>query len=1022
MAYKVAETKEEGRLQLAELVSLFEKNRPALMAPTYKETPLRSDFLDGFLMCLGWDVNNEKGKTQFLRDVVQEESIDVEDEVSKKSPDYTLRVNGIRKLFVEAKKPSVDVESSSTSAFQTRRYGWNANLGISILSNFDKLVVYDCRHKPSIDENVRVARVKVFTSADYLQRFDELYDMLSYSSVSSGALDELFSVSEQVGETFDLYFLSQIESWREKLSKSAVRENEQLSSGDINFLIQRLINRIVFLRICEDRAIEKYETIKAITDYESLKELFLKSDKKYNSGLFDFIEDNISLHIRIDSQILINVFQELYYPLSPYDFSVVDPAILSQIYEKFLGSRVTFGEDRIVSIEFEPEAVASNGVVPTPKFLVEQIITETIGPRIKGLSTSELKGLKVADICCGSGTFLISAFDFLIKATIERIINEGVFNNEVCYESEEGVYVLTLSAKREILEKNIFGVDINPYATEVTEFSLLLKLLEGETADSINHFVTRHGMKVLPNLSANIKCGNSLVGSEEFFAFMPEAIEKDEVLFRVKPFSWHTEFPFLGARGGFDAIVGNPPYVRIQNLKKYSPEEIKFYQSTASGYEVARNDSIDKYYVFIQRALGLLNDDGYLGYIVPHKFFINTGGKALRKYIRENASFVSIIHFGDTQVFPDRSTYTAILVLRRCEQDNFKFKRVHRMFPQLFEDESIMYSQDSFGEDPWIFLSTETASVFQRLQGGNVRPLGELGHLCVGVQTSNDKVYIFQVESETSDTYTFTKNGVQYSVEKDICRDCIYDVSLKLFETPSSNVKIIFPYSIDGNAAKVIAEDEMRQSYPRCWQYLSTFKSALEKRSITGTNPLWYQYGRSQSLTRFHEADKLLWPVLSTEAAYVYDQANLQFTGGGNGPYYALTNNSEYSLKYFMGILSNPIFEKFIKAGASEFRGAYYSHGKQFLKNVPIRIIDQSNKSEVKLYEEIISYVDKLIGVSTQLSTTHGPDKAVLRRKKDILYDGLIKAVNNLYGITEEDYNLIANDPMFNQDLTLDDN
>ncbi|MFW5658247.1 MAG: endonuclease, partial [Bacteroidota bacterium] len=220
--------------------------------------------------------------------------------------------------------------------------------------------------------------------------------MISFNSAHSGTLDNLFSTYERRGETFDDYFLAQIEDWRHRFAVSAVNNNEDIENQDINFLIQRLLNRIIFLRFCEDRTIEKFETLKGISNYDELKALFEHSDRKYNSGLFDFIEDTLSQTINIDSETLISVFNELYYPLSPYDFSVVDPAILSQIYERFLGSRVIIDDERQLSIVMEPEVSASNGVVPTPKLIVEQIVKDTLAPLVSEMTFEELKNLKVA--------------------------------------------------------------------------------------------------------------------------------------------------------------------------------------------------------------------------------------------------------------------------------------------------------------------------------------------------------------------------------------------------------------------------------------------------------------------------------------------------------------------------------------------------------------------------------------------------------------------------------------------------
>lgn len=1023
MSYKVAKTKEEGLAQLTQLVHAFSQGIKAFKASSYNETQLRSDFVDPLLMSFGWDVDNSGGKTQFLRDVIQEESITVEDETSKKNPDYTLRIQGNRKLFVEAKKPAVDISKSPKSAFQTRRYGWNAKLGISALTNFDKLILYDCRHKPDANDDEHVARVHVYDFSQYLSAFEEIYELVSFETASSGKLDDLFSVYGIIGQSFDDYFLEQIEHWRAILAQSAVKRNLHLKSEEINFLIQQLLNRIIFLRICEDRTIEKAETLKNIQDYNQLKALFQQSDRKYNSGLFDFIEDTLSLNIELDSEVLIEIFNELYYPLSPYDFAVVDPTILSQIYERFLGSHILLGEGRQLSIVSEPEVAASNGVVPTPKLVVEQIVKETLLPLIAGKTAFQIARLKIADICCGSGTFLISVYDFLLKAIIAKLQEEKITDTELIYEKFGHTLALTLKAKRTILEQNIFGVDVNPYAAEVTEFSLLLKLLEGENGASIGNFISQYPGKILPKLTNNIKCGNSLV-DDKFFEFIPEAIDDNSLLYKVKPFNWLKEYPFLGKTKGFDAIVGNPPYVRIQNLVKYAPEEAKYYQSDASGYTVAKTDTIDKYYVFIERAISLLNPTGYLGYIVPHKFFIIKGGKALRKLINQTSSLSKIIHFGVTQVFPGRSTYTAILVLQKEKKEGFDFKRIQKVTPAVLtaSEGYVQYDQEHFSDAPWIFLSKETQAVFNKIRPADTKPLKTIAEICVGLQTSSDKIYIFTPKEVTESTYVFYTKGIRWEIEKEVCLPCIYELSFELFDTIRPNKQMIFPYFIKDDKAEVILEDYFSEHYPLCWAYLIDHKVQLEKRSINGTKePKFYQYGRSQSLTKFQDTSKLIWPVLSQKPAYIYDELNIQFTGGGNGPYYSLVNNSDYSILYFMGILSHPVFESMVKAGASEFRGAYYSHGKQFLENLPIKNIDKNNTWETGLYNVIIKSVKDLIETKGLLKEAYGTQKSVLDRKLALVNKGLVDAINELYGISQEEYDIVTLDPVVLNEITAEE-
>lgn len=1025
MAYVVTRNKLDSFEQLKTLIAAFNKEYAVYKTDKYKEAQLRIDFLNPLLKTFGWDVDNEEGKSQFLRDIIQEESIDVDDEdvITKKNPDYTLRIQGIRKVFVEAKKSSIDLSKDNKAAFQTRRYGWNANLGISILTNFETLVVYDCRYKPNVKDAVSIARYKIFHYSEFEKFFDELYDLLSFESIANGYIEEYFSLTEKETTTFDDEFLRQIEHWRESLAKDVVANNPEINNEEINFLIQRLLNRIVFLRICEDREIEKFETLRKIKNYDELKKLFRISDKKYNSGLFDFIEDIFSLKINLNSEILIQIFNELYYPQSPYDFSIVDPTILSQIYERYLGSKIFIGEENQVFIVEEPEVAASNGVVPTPKLVVKSIIEETLSSLINGKSLDEIKLLKIADICCGSGTFLISVYDYLIERNIVGLVSQGIINDEIIYQSFDGSYHLTLQAKHQIITANIFGVDINPYAVEVTKFSLLLKLLENENAGSIDNFLVKYKQKVLPNLEENIKCGNSLVDNT-YFEYNPDAIENDELLFKLKPFNWLEEFPFLVETNGFDALVGNPPYVRIQNIVKYSIEEIDYFQSEISGYTVATSEAFDKYYLFIQRAINLINDNGVLGYIVPHKFFIVKGGKSLRSFITTNASLFKILHFGVTQVFPNRSTYTAILILDKKEREEFYFKRIRRITSDLSVD-AIHYDNylsNKYQSLPWVFVSKPTEVVFERIGSGNVIALQSIAEIAVGLQTSADKIYIFQPVAETESTYIFESKGIQYEVEKDICKPCLYDLSFGLFDTVEHNAKMIFPYTIVGGKAEVFTEEYFEQNYPLAWAYLNIFKTTLSKRSINGSKePKWYQFGRSQSLTRFHNTPKLIWSVLSTKPGYVYDQENLQFTGGGNGPYYSLFTNSEYSLFYILGILAHPVIEAMVKSGASEFRGAYYSHGKQFIENLPIRKIDFDNPDEKRQHDYIVKTVKQLINTKSAINQeTIYTKRNILKRKMDTLYSRLIQQINTLYNISDEDVNVVMSDEMLNNIISED--
>jgi type I restriction-modification system DNA methylase subunit len=1007
--------------RIKDLVRRFDENRDQFVRPDspYNEAQLRQDFINPFLGILGWDVENKQGAPQYLREVVVEPSVDVEKEdemaLLSKRPDYALRAAGERMLFVEAKKPSVQVEQSEKAAFQVRRYGWNARLPISVLTNFDRLVIYDCRYRPKPEDNPGVARLKIYSFTEYAAKFDEIYDQLSRSSVYSGKFSEVFPIEREVmgKEAFGEYFLHQIEDWRESLAKDLAEHNSDLSQDELNLLVQRLINRIFFLRICEDRELEKYKTLKEVTSYEELKRLFHRADEKYNSGLFDFIEDELSLSIDVGSDVLVRIFKELYYPESPYAFSVIEPTVLGEIYELFLGKTVHLGERRQVSIEEKPEVVESGGVVPTPRYIVDSIVKRTLDRVCVGRSPDELQKVRIADIACGSGTFLLEAYDYLLNYHLEWYLEDGpTKHKEQLYQVAGNAWHLTLNEKQRILLNSVFGVDIDIQAVEVTRFGLLLKVLENESAEALNGFLSKFQRRALPSLDDQVQCGNSLVDQESFASFDPNGLETQEQMAAINPLDWEKAFPTVMKQGGFDAIVGNPPYIRIQNMVKYSPREVEFYQSKGSPYSCAKNDNFDKYALFIERALSLLKRGGFLGYIVPHKFFVIKSGRALRKLLASNGHVAEIVHFGVEQVFVSRTTtYTCILILAEDAVERFRVQYVSDLSAwrlgqsgELVEHDATELGKD--GENPWEFLPPNVKSILDRLRSTHRTKLDETADIFVGVQTSADKIYIIKPIGEKASLIRFlATNGKQYDIERSILRPCLMDVQFQPFGTPEPNSYIIFPYKIANGKAQLYSLAEMKGQFPRALAYLADFKSELDKRDILSRNSeTWHQYGRSQSLTKFDGRPKLIWPILSLAPRYNFDDKNTVITGGGNGPYYALrpVNDGKLSIYYIQAILSHLVIDTMVASRASRFRGGYVSHGKQFIQEIPVPIPDMTSPTQKDLYDEIVRIMKTLNKAADGFRDARSPEKKrvmgklcdQLRTKKDGL-------VARIYGLDE---------------------
>lgn len=984
----------------------------------YNETQVRVDFVNPLLEALGWDVNNQKKLPQHLREVLHEDAVGVEegDEIIQKNPDYAVRAGTERKFFIEVKRPSVAIATARQPAFQLRRYGWNARLGVSLLTNFDKLVVYDCHFRPKADDEANIARIRIYDYTEYITLFDEIYARFSREAVYSGHFDQLFGVQEEREgtEPFDAYFLRQIEFWRESLARDLVRQNSHLKQDEVNYLVQRLINRIVFLRICEDRELENYRELHEVKTYEELKALFTKADEKYNSGLFDFIEDRLSLQVAVSDEVLVAIFRELYYPESPYAFSVVDPSVLGEIYDLFLAKQIQVQHDQVTVI-VKPEVVASQGVVPTPKYVVDEIISRTLGSYLQGKSLEELATLRLADISCGSGSFLLAAYEYLLNKYLECYINEGVDKhpNQV-YQRAEDEWRLTLAEKQRILLTHIYGVDIDLQAVEVTLFSLLLKVLENEYPETITAHLQQHHCRALPDLAQNLQCGNSLTDSR-FFDYYPSSLAFVEQMEKINPLDWNGAFPEVIEEGGFDIIIGNPPYIRIQNMVQYSPDEVAFYQSNYSPYFCARSDNFDKYNLFIERGLSLLKPAGQLGFIVPHKFFVLKSGRSLRRLLSNGHHVREIVHFGHQQVFGNRrTTYTCILGLNKQETPTFSVEHVADIETWRRGQKGVTenYEAGYITEEWWKFVPPSVRALFDRIQDENPLQLVQVADIFVGVQTSADRIFIFHPLGEDDDKVFFRdRNGQDRRIERAILRPCLLDVEFQPFGSPDANSYIIFPYHMVDTRPILYTQEEMQALFPLCWDYLISFQEMLMKRSIQSfSQDTWYRYGRSQSLTQFNGEPKLIWPVLSLEPRYNYDDHDIVFTGGGNGPYYGLRPlaNVELSIRYLQAILSHPVIEAMVRVRGSSFQGGYQSHGRQFMVDLPIRTIDFSNPKEVDAHEAIVRSVELLTQVTRSLQSKHMPNlMRAYHNQHRLLSDRIKNLVSSLYNLSKNDIKTI---------------
>ncbi len=691
-------TKTEAKELVLQMVESFATQIDHYKTTKYNETQTRRDYIDPFFEALGWDIANLANLPENYREVVLEDKIKIEGKT--KSPDYCFALGGNRKFFLEAKKPSVVIKDDMLPAYQVRRYGWSAKLPVSVITDFEEFAIYDCTTKPEPTDKASINRLKYLKFTDYAQEWDWIWDTFSKEQVQKGSLEAYAQIEKKGNSSVDAEFLRSLDSWRETLARDMIRQNPQITEDDLNFALQKNLDRIIFLRICEDRAIEPYGKLQQSLKgdfYANLFQYFAEADQKYNSGLFDFRKDQVSRNLKMSNDAIESVISELYYPKSPYEFSVIPVEMLGNAYEQFLGKTIKLktqdlseglGQGRKAEIEIEekPEVRKAGGVYYTPQYIVEYIVRNTIGTKIAELEKGEglieaISRLKICDPACGSGSFLLGAYQFLLDWHLDFYLKnptpalpywEGVKNPSQKGKGRVGVSspltpdgTLTSQEKRRILLNNIYGVDIDANAVEVTKLSLLLKAMEGETTASIKQSLQIFHERVLPTLDNNIKSGNSLIDLDFYenqIDFEP-AVEK-----KIKPFNWEQQFAEVfkavspsqngrdGVGFGFDIILGNPPYVRADLMLA---EQKKYLSQTYQTFE----GSADLYVYFIEKSLKLLKKEGLYGIIVANKWLKAKYALKLRGLLRQR-QLVEIVDFGDLPVFGKVAAYPCILLVK----------------------------------------------------------------------------------------------------------------------------------------------------------------------------------------------------------------------------------------------------------------------------------------------------------------------------------------------------------------------
>jgi type I restriction-modification system DNA methylase subunit len=992
--------KQSAKDKIESLVTRFEDQYESYKHSEYNETLTRRDFIDPFFKALGWDMDNEAGYAEAYREVIHEDKVKVSG--ATKAPDYSFRLGGGKRLFfVEAKKPSVSVKDDIHPAYQVRRYGWSAKMPISIITDFEEFSIYDSTKKPKPEDKAAVARIKYLSFRDYIKEFDFIWDTFSKEQVLKGSFDKfLQSDTHKKGTaTVDKDFLESLDRWRTYLAVNISWNNRTLDEDEINFVVQQTIDRIIFLRIAEDRSVEPYGTLKHAVKqgnlYQNLFELFQRADEKYNSGLFDLKKDKISRNVVIENKIIRTIINELYYPECPYEFSVLSVEILGSAYEQFLGKVIRITPAHHAKIEEKPEVRKAGGVYYTPQYIVDYIVKNTVGKLIEGKTPKEISKIKILDPACGSGSFLIGAFQYLLDYHKDYYSengkpSKGKKDNPLTPDGH-----LTTAEKKRILLNNIYGVDLDANAVEVTKLSLLLKCLEGETEASIKQQLSIWNERVLPTLDNNIKDGNSLIDLDFYDNQLDFGEER-----KSKPFNWNNSFPIVIEDGGFDAIIGNPPYIRIQSLVEFNPSQGPYFNHR---FKSASKGNYDIYVIFIERSLELVKSTGLIGFILPHKFFTAQYGESIREILSSKNLIDQIVHFGHQQVFTNATTYTCILILsKKRSTDTFDLAKIkdinewihtsHKNFAPI--------SINTLKTKSWNFVSEEGQELFEKLNSIPTKLENVTERIFQGLKTSADKIFIVRKLNENKNYFEIfcPQNESNYTVEKDLFHPLIKGGDSRGYILNKTDLLILFPYS---NSC-LISESDLQERYPLTFNYLKDHKSYLENRENGKMKTQkWHGYVYPKALDVI-STPKIFTPDIAPNASYSIDKTGeIFFTGGVSGGYGIKVRN-DISPNYLIGLLNSKLLDWYLKQISTQMRGGWYSFESKYIKNIPIILADNKTKTEIE------QLVDQLIKLNHEKDQSALPTRLdQLKSKIHYLGGKLNEFVYAIYGLKQSEIELI---------------
>ncbi len=919
----MTKTQEEAHREIGELVAKY-RNLTAPAIKKYTEADTRRVFILPLFHALGWHVYSREEVAEEVRAAIGR-------------VDYVFKLRGISQFYLEAKALRAELTKPEYSK-QAITYAYNKAITWAVLTDFEGLQVY----------NAQTGRLFINLSYDnYLRDFDDLW-LLSRESLQSNALNEK---AERYGAlpprlAIEQRLYNQLRQWREDLFTQLYHYNQNLSFDQIDEVIQRLFNRLIFIRTCEDRRIEDRVLLGAVHEWwsrgrkaefvEILRRVFRDFDGYYDSELFEI---HLADQLFIESTLIESIIGGLYEiagGMASYDFSVIDTDVLGAVYEQYLGHVATVAKQRAKQAQIrmdlgfpsEPtfelaakkERRKEHGIYYTPRFVTDYVVKETVGRFLEEHTHNEIHNIKILDPACGSGSFLIRAYDELL--------------NYHAYQRGKSVSELDQWERLPILTKNIFGVDLDTQAIEIARLNLLLRSLAKR--------------ETLPSLAENVRQGNSLISGteEELRGYFGDNWQEK------KPFNWKQEFEDIMAQGGFDVVIGNPPYGA--QFDTYDKDYLyRNFQTTE--YQ------LDSYLLFIERAITLLNDKGFLGLIVPNPWLTNIKVTKLRLYVLDTCKIKEITHY-PVKVF-GQSVVDTVVVIMQKEQDHQERSEnqtkitIYREYPEPELMHTIPQAQWERTGILNIFVDASSLQLLRKIEQ-NTMNLKVVCDVVVGIKP--------------------------YQVGKG---------------QPKQTREIVENRSFDATNKK----DNTYRRYIR--------GSDINRYCTQWDQTHWISYGQWLAEPRkrenFDAKEKII--IRQTGDSLIATLDREQFLCFNNTHTINL-KNTLYDLRYILALINSRLMNYYYQSLNPEKGEALAEVKATNVKRLPIRHIDFDNPAEKKMHDDLVALVERMLELNKRLAPirdTYCNERDELLREINRTDSEIDNRVCDLHGLTEEERRIV---------------